>query len=50
MTFMYNKLFAGYEKYALMRNDPALVYLDRCGPPDKNDVAREQNDDIDEEK
>ena len=40
----------GYEKYALMRNDPCLVFMSRCGAPDPKDVAREQNDDIDEEK
>ena len=34
----------GFEKYNLMRNDPGLVFLSRCGPPDQNLVNAEMND------
>ena len=40
---------AGYDKFALMRNDPALIFLMKCGPPDPKDVAREQYYDVDDE-
>ncbi|XP_071091615.1 chromodomain-helicase-DNA-binding protein 8-like isoform X2 [Haliotis cracherodii] len=40
----------GYEKFNLMRSDPALLFLHRCGPPDSEALAREQNDDYDGEK
>lgn len=35
----------GYEKYNMMRQDPALVFLGKCGPPDGAALAAEQNDD-----
>ncbi|KAK3086718.1 hypothetical protein FSP39_022463 [Pinctada imbricata] len=35
----------GYEKYNMMRQDPALCFLSRCGPPDGAALAAEQNDD-----
>lgn len=37
----------GYEKYNTMRQDPALCFLQRCGPPDSKAVAAEMNDDAD---
>ncbi|XP_013394879.1 chromodomain-helicase-DNA-binding protein 8 isoform X2 [Lingula anatina] len=37
----------GYEKYNLMRSDPALVFLSRCGPPDGKLLQAEQNDNDD---
>ena len=33
-----------------MRSDPALAFLQRCGPPDGEALAREQNDDDDNDK
>lgn len=38
----------GYEKYNTMRQDPALIFLARCGPPDQSAIAAEMNDDGDE--
>ncbi len=38
----------GYEKYNMMRQDPALVFLSRCGPPDQSTLAAEMNDEADE--
>ncbi|KAJ8302947.1 hypothetical protein KUTeg_019343 [Tegillarca granosa] len=38
----------GYEKYNLMRQDPALVFLERCGPPDSAALAAEMKDDDDD--
>lgn len=35
----------GYEKYNLMRQDPALCFLERCGPPDSAALAAEMKDD-----
>ncbi|XP_041376531.1 chromodomain-helicase-DNA-binding protein 8-like isoform X2 [Gigantopelta aegis] len=40
----------GYEKFNQMRSDPALAFLQRCGPPDGDALAREQNDDDDNDK
>ena len=31
----------GYERYAVMRLDPSLCYLVRCGPPDKQELLSE---------
>jgi chromodomain-helicase-DNA-binding protein 7 len=31
----------GYEKYNIMRQDPALCFLSRCGPPDGSAVLAE---------
>ncbi|XP_052817121.1 chromodomain-helicase-DNA-binding protein 8-like isoform X4 [Mya arenaria] len=39
----------GYEKYNLMRQDPLLVFLDRCGPPDGAALAAEMREDDDNE-
>lgn len=39
----------GYEKYNMMRQDPALVFLGKCGPPDGAALAAEQNDDDDDD-
>jgi chromodomain-helicase-DNA-binding protein 7 len=39
----------GYEKYNLMRQDPMLVFLERCGPPDNAALAAEMKDDDDNE-
>jgi len=36
---------SGYEKFNLMRQDPCLCFLARCGPPDGKAVLAEQNDD-----
>jgi len=36
---------SGYEKFNLMRQDPCLCFLVRCGPPDGKAVLAEQNDD-----
>lgn len=33
----------GYERYNVMRNDPALCFLGRCGPPDKAALMAEMN-------
>ena len=41
---------SGYEKFNQMRSDPALAFLQRCGPPDGEALAREQNDDDDNDK
>jgi len=38
-------LLPGYEKFNLMRQDPCLCFLARCGPPDGKAVLAEQNDD-----
>ena len=35
---------AGYEKYNMMRSDPKLCFLARCGPPSGAALAAEQND------
>uniref|UniRef100_A0ABM0GXF5 Chromodomain-helicase-DNA-binding protein 7-like n=1 Tax=Saccoglossus kowalevskii TaxID=10224 RepID=A0ABM0GXF5_SACKO len=35
----------GYEKYTLVRGDPALCFLDKCGPPDARAIRMEENDD-----
>lgn len=43
MNFVLSDL--GYEKYNMMRQDPALVFLGKCGPPDGAALAAEQNDD-----
>nr|QVX32607.1 CHD6/7/8/9 [Platynereis dumerilii] len=37
----------GYEKYNTMRQDPKLIFLQKCGPPDSKAVAAEMNDDGD---
>ena len=42
---MYEHFIVGYEKYNLMRSDPLLCFLSRCGPPDGAALAAEQNDD-----
>ncbi|XP_056009130.1 chromodomain-helicase-DNA-binding protein 8-like isoform X4 [Ostrea edulis] len=39
----------GYEKYNMMRQDPALIFLSKCGPPDGAALAAEQNDDDDDD-
>ncbi|XP_053402464.1 chromodomain-helicase-DNA-binding protein 8-like isoform X5 [Mercenaria mercenaria] len=39
----------GYEKYNLMRQDPMLIFLERCGPPDNAALAAEMKDDDDNE-
>ncbi|XP_061162484.1 chromodomain-helicase-DNA-binding protein 8-like [Saccostrea echinata] len=39
----------GYEKYNMMRQDPALIFLGKCGPPDGAALAAEQNDDDDDD-
>lgn len=31
----------GYERYNIMRQDPALCFLSRCGPPDGSAVLAE---------
>jgi chromodomain-helicase-DNA-binding protein 7 len=31
----------GYERYAVMRLDPSLCFLVRCGPPDKQELLSE---------
>ena len=31
----------GYERYAVMRLDPSLSFLARCGPPDKQELLSE---------
>lgn len=31
----------GYERYAVMRLDPGLCFLMRCGPPDKQELLAE---------
>lgn len=31
----------GYERYAVMRLDPSLCFLMRCGPPDKQELLSE---------
>ena len=31
----------GYERYAVMRSDPTLVFLAKCGPPDGADLMKE---------
>jgi len=31
----------GYERYAVMRLDPSLCFLMRCGPPDKQELLTE---------
>ena len=36
---------SGYEKYNLMRQDPTLCFLLRCGPPDGAALAAEMKDD-----
>lgn len=33
----------GYERYNVMRNDPCLCFLHRCGPPDKAALMAEMN-------
>jgi hypothetical protein len=33
----------GYERYSVMRNDPALCFLARCGPPDKAALQAEMS-------
>lgn len=33
----------GYERYNVMRNDPCLCFLGRCGPPDKTALMAEMN-------
>ena len=33
----------GYERYNMMRNDPLLCFLERCGPPDKAALTAEMN-------
>ena len=42
----------GFERYNMMRLDPDLCYLTRCGPPDTADIQEElkatQNPDPDE--
>ena len=38
----------GYEKYNLMRNDPCLCFLSRCGAPDERAVLAEQNSEAEE--
>ncbi|KAI1285481.1 Chromodomain-helicase-DNA-binding protein 7 [Halotydeus destructor] len=35
----------GYDRYNLMRQDPALCFLHRCGPPDGAALLAEINDD-----
>ena len=40
-------MFEGYERYALMRMDPALCFLHLCGPPDQKAIMAEENDDMD---
>ena len=42
-------LFVGYEKYNLIRQDPTLCFLVRCGPPDGQALLREQNDEDNED-
>eukprot|EP00095_Tigriopus_kingsejongensis_P007073 maker-scaffold912_size81766-snap-gene-0.16 protein:Tk07073 transcript:maker-scaffold912_size81766-snap-gene-0.16-mRNA-1 annotation:"hypothetical protein DAPPUDRAFT_319863" len=32
----------GYERYNMMRLDPDLSFLARCGPPDSNEIQEEQ--------
>ncbi|KAK8737028.1 hypothetical protein OTU49_004766 [Cherax quadricarinatus] len=39
----------GYERYNVMRNDPALCFLSRCGPPDKAALMAEMNTTINED-
>ncbi|XP_042238022.1 chromodomain-helicase-DNA-binding protein 7-like isoform X2 [Homarus americanus] len=39
----------GYERYNVMRNDPALCFLGRCGPPDKAALMAEMNTTINED-
>jgi hypothetical protein len=34
----------GFEKFNLMRNDPCLVFLEHCGPPDQALITAEMND------
>ena len=36
----------GYERYAAMRNDPSLCFLERCGQPNQIEIARENSDDF----
>ncbi len=43
-------LFAGYEKYVLMRMDPSLCFLSRCGPPDQKAIIAAQQDNDDDLK
>ena len=31
----------GYDRYSVMRNDPSLCFLARCGPPDKASLQAE---------
>lgn len=37
----------GYEKYSLMRGDPGLCFLARCGPPDGAALLSEQDNEDD---
>ncbi|XP_071513861.1 uncharacterized protein [Panulirus ornatus] len=39
----------GYERYNVMRNDPTLCFLSRCGPPDKAALMAEMNTAINED-
>lgn len=39
----------GYERYNVMRNDPCLCFLGRCGPPDKTALMAEMNTTINED-
>jgi len=36
----------GYEKYNIMRQDPALCFLSRCGPPDGSAVLAEISQEV----
>jgi len=40
----------GYDHYSLMRQDPALCFLSRCGPPDKASLLAEIQTEDDLEK
>lgn len=36
----------GYERYNIMRQDPALSFLSKCGPPDGSAVLAEISADV----
>lgn len=41
MSLLVGTFKHGYERYAVMRLDPSLCFLVRCGPPDKQELLSE---------
>lgn len=41
MSLLVGTFKHGYERYAVMRLDPTLCFLVRCGPPDKQELLSE---------